>query len=324
MQITNKRLITDRAGGLLITAFLLLLIYVMAAWSDISPNEYATRIISFTNTVAPTPVAATSSEPASATVTPTAVTMPKRAEITLDPVRIDLDRPTLTRSRVTPDAIQSKSILATDLNSQRPSTRQRNSGLLGIRRRVPRGLSSQSVLPTVDPSLELPETNTLDVPLPETDIPEVRETVDSPDVRVFDDSSLSTESEQTKEIVQWVIKHHIDIPSVVQRHMDFESGDRTSMDTIMVDNQPIEIYIVVRSGYNQLHVLLIDGDQSYFYINRGSRDQASRFRVGQVSRQGDFLLSRIISQERRISSDESQMFYRIFSDWWNTASNNYP
>jgi len=317
-QLTSKRSITDRAGGWTITAFLLLSIYLLSAWSDVSTDKYATRIITFSNTVAPAPPSPSSPAVEIASTPPPVVTLPKRATIKIENLDLARKRPTLSKTRVDPNTAPSRTLLSPERQPTLLESRSSIPETSGIRRRIPRGLTSQALLPSSRPSIEAPSTNSLDIVVPETDAPEIREPMDVPEVRVFDESTLSTESEQTKEIVQWVIKNHIDIPTVVQSHMDFEDGDKTTGVTVRVDGREVQIYLMARLGYDQLHILLVDDSRSYLYVNRGVRDQASRFRVGQVTRHGD-LLARIVSQEREISSDEAQTFYSIFTDWWVTA-----
>ena len=315
-----RRSVVDRVAGWLVTALLLLFIYVLSAWSDVSTGNYANRIITFSNTVS-SPPPAPSSAPAVETVAtppPVPVTLPKRVEISLGNIHTKPTPPTLSRTRVDPNKAVPRSILSPKMEPPTLESRRRAPVTSGIRRRVPRGLSSQATLPPARPSIEVISTDPLDIEVPETDVPEIREDVIVPDVRVFDESTLSTESEETKSITRWVIRNHKDIPTVVQRHMDFEDGDKTAGVTFVVDGVDVQIFLMVRSGYEQLHILLVSDNQSYLYVNRGMRDQASRFRVGRVTRHSG-QLAQIASQERTISSDESSQFYTIFTDWWNTT-----
>jgi len=320
----KKRHITDRLGGWVITALLLMGMYTLSAWSDVSPGEYATRIISFTNTVAPAPapVASSSIDEAVPTAPPVAVSLPKRAEISLDRPKISLTRTEITPTRLDPDASAPRSALTPQLDRV-PLTARLNlpDQATGVRRRVPRGLSSQTLLPTQreGSTLALPATRDVEIPQAETEAPVLREEVEAPEVRVLDAAALSAESEEALRIGTWISEHHETIPSVVQRHMDFEDGDKTTKVDASVNGNPATIYLMTRQGYSQLHILLVIGDRSYFYINRGGSDRASRFRVGELSRDGN-TITRITSQERSISEDEAELFYQIFGDWWATAS----
>jgi len=157
-----------------------------------------------------------------------------------------------------------------------------------------------------------------EVDVAEEEKPEVREEVEAPEIRVYDESSLSAESEETKEIVEWISQHQTDVPLVVRAHMNYEEGDKASGVYITIDGRKVEIFLLSRAGYEQLHILLVDGENSYLFINRGMSDNASRFRIGEVNRTNN-VITAIDSQEREITSDESQMFYSAFMDWWETT-----
>jgi len=185
----------------------------------------------------------------------------------------------------------------------------------GIRRRSFGGrLPGRVTLPEQRPDPGL-FTQAPEIDLREEDVPEERKIAEQVEVRVFDETTLSKEDMRTQQIINWIKRHPHDLPGIVKTHMDYEQGDHLSLGTMKVDGRDIDLYLMVRSGYAQLHVLMVMDENSYLFINRGIQNDASRFRVGKVSEN----FSRIISQEREITSEESQKFYATFIMWWESV-----
>lgn len=293
------------------------MIYVLSAWSDVSPSEYATRIITFTSVSAPAPSPAnTPMEKSSDKPAPISeVVLPARAEITLSPstslAHASLREPRRT-NRETGAMSQRSIMLPTASNMPEMQTRVPTHG---TRRRMVVGqLSAQVTLPDARPILERENTN-LSIPPPVENTPEIRQEIDIPEVRVFDETTLTTEDVRTQRIIDWVRQHPSNIPQVIQRHMDYLDGDYVSQASTMIQGEQVHLYLLVRGGYSQLHVLMLIGDNSYLFYDRGMQGEASRFRVGSVNRT-ESEVSRIVSQEREITSKEAQQFYSAFIEWW--------
>lgn len=312
-----RRSVRDRYGGWGVTFGLLSMIYVFAAWSDVSPSEYAARIITFTSVSMPAS-ASSSAAPAAPSEAPTPVpevTLPTRTEITLSP-STGLTRASLREPRRSIDgaAAVSRQSISTPSVLNTPEVRARVTSP-GIRRRTPvEHLSARMTLPGTRPTLER-EDATLQLPVPAQSAPEIRHEIDAPEVRVFDETTLTTEDARTVQIIDWVRQNPTEIPPVIKRHMDYLAGDYVSMASTTINGEPVDLFLLVRGGYSQLHVLMVSGENSYLFYDRGMQGEVSRFRVGRVSRTGAEV-ARIVSQEREITSFEAQQFYTAFLEWW--------
>ena len=178
-------------------------------------------------------------------------------------------------------------------------------------------IPGRSALPSAEvPRLRREVSHGLSLPPQELTAPQERTVIDVPDVRVFDEATLLTpEDERTTHIAEWVRQNPKTLPGVVMRHMDYIEGDFTTYASVSVDGREVSIYLLVRGGYEQLQVVLVDGSRSFLFFDRGMTKQASRFRVGSVAHSPEGI-TRIVSQEREITSAEAQDFYRIFLEWW--------
>ena len=316
----------DRLSGWGIALLVLLLLYGFAAISHVSTGAYATRVVAFTSVVRPTPAPAVpaTSDTRSNPQPPreTAAPLPAREAITLEQ--------TLTRSPVGERRVVQRRAIASggqraplqrptlSVDPARPAPRVRPNATNLAQRRVT--IPGRPALPSVEaPRLRRESQSGLSSPLQDRSAPEERKLIDVPDVRVFDETTLTTEDERTAQIADWVRLNPKTLPDVVMRHMDYMEGDFTTYVSVSIEGREVGIYLLVRGGYEQLQVVLVDGERSFLFFDRGITRQASRFRVGSVSHSPEGI-SRIVSQEREITSAEAQDFYRIFLEWWESTA----
>ena len=315
----------DRLSGWGIALLVLLLLYGIAAISDVSTGAYATRVVAFTSVVnpAPAPAVPASSDTRSVPERPSerATSLPAREAITLEQTlsRSEVgERRIVQRQTITSGAQRAPLHRPTlSMDPTRPAPRVRPNATNLSQRRVT--IPGRPALPSVEaPRLRREAESGLLLPLQERSAPTEREEIDVPDVRVFDESTLTVEDERTAHIAEWVRRNPKTLPDVIMRHMDHMVGDFTTYVSVFVEGREVEIFLLVRGGYEQLQVVLVDGDRSFLFFDRGMTRQASRFRVGSVSHSPEGI-SRIVSQEREITSTEAQDFYRIFLEWWEST-----
>ena len=310
----RRREVQERFGGWTITITLLCIMYFLAAWSDVSTTEYATRVLTFTSVAmppAPPEPVVEISEPAPSDVE----APPVRERISLQP------SPGLTSKPVSLSESRRPVNLDGQLSRLPPpslslSSPQGGAGVSpsGTQRR--RRLS----LPGASPELSgggigLPPARQLPTRVPDREVPIERKETETPEVRYFDDATLSETDSRTAAIIDWVKRNHSSLPIVVQTHLDYADGDYTAPAASTIGDRKVQLYLLVREGYDQLHVVMVDGENSYLFYDRGLRKTVSRFRVGQVFRNVD-QITRIVSREREITSDEAQAFYSAFIEWW--------
>ena len=310
------------SGG--VTLLLLLMIYLWAGWSEVSTGEYAARILRFSPAVAPAASAPSSgttmTAPEAANVSTEGI-LPERVKISIDP-SASLSRAEMRATTRTPD-ITDTSVRRRSMPNPLPLRRREIRPQVSnpeIRRRTLTGsLSTRLSLPTTRPTLDRRDSPP-PLAVPDTEeFPETRPEAETPQVRTFDETTLTETDVRTQEIIAWVRQNPSHIPPVAKTHMDYIDGDHLARVQVWVDGVVVELFLLVRSGYSQLHVLMVTGGKSYLFHDRGGKGEAERFRVGNV-RHTDGEISRIVSQEREITSEEAQTFYRIFMNWWETKT----
>lgn len=326
-RVFARRSVQDRLRGGGITLGLLLLLYAVAAFSNVSTTQYAARILTFSSVASPpAPATAAAAESAAATPETPAPSRepPVREAITLSmlPALARREAPSSMTSRTVEGGGRVNTTTRTSLsvNRRRVPPRARSANTLQ-RRRAP--IPGRPTLPDRRVQVERERGANIQIERRDREVQLVREEAMAAEVRVFDSTTLTSGDERTFAIMEWVRKNPSPVPGVVRRHMDYLDGDHMSAVSLQFDGRPIEIFLLVRAGYSQLNVVLVDGANSYLFVDQGLRQKVSRFRVGAVSRNGE-RISRIVSQERSIASEESQMFYRIFMDWWETQSQHSP
>ena len=323
---SQKRDTRDRLSGWGIALLGLLLLYGIAAISDVSTGAYATRVLAFTSVVNPAPATAV---PASSDPKPEhperprerAASLPAREAITLKQTlsRGGAGARRVVKRREIVSGAQRATLQRPTLSVDpaRPAPRELTNATNPSKRKVT--FPGRPTLPSVEaPRLRREAESGLSLPLQERSAPEERKKIDVPDVRVFDETTLTTEDERTVKIGEWVRRNPKTLPDVVMRHVDYMEGDFTTHVSVFIEGREVELFVLIRGGYEQLQVVLVDGDRSFLFFDRGMTRQASRFRVGSVARSPEGI-SRIVSQEREITSAEAQDFYRIFLEWWEST-----
>ncbi len=332
-QILASRNVQDRLGGWGITLSLLAGMYLLAAWSDVSPSEYTSRILTFTSVAIPpppppppVPVEASPAESEAPEVTVEEVSLPVRESISLQPpagLDSNPERTSLAESRLAiNDGGQLSALPESRLALDRSPSGTEIAAARGIQGRSRISLpGTRLALPSDQLSAGGPAGANSSMRGPASEVPSERVGAEAPEIRAFDESMLSGgggRDNVTSAIMEWVKNNPHPHPAVVRVHLDHASGDHTAIASSAIDGREVQFYLLVRSGYDQLQVVMVDGEDSYLFFDRGLQKEVSRFRVGRVTH-NDGRIARIISQEREITSEEAKAFYAAFIDWWETV-----
>lgn len=314
----RRRETLERLAGSGITAVLVLLMYVLAAWSRVSTEDYTARLLTFTSIAQPpppgpsAPVASESvapaPEPAGATpvretisLDPDRLILPERLELSVAPSQRGAERLELNR----PEA---RSVEVSAARSDVGPTPRRR---LAVRTSPGARLDSQvrtspRSLPEPAPPLRMPERHE----------PEKRtENTLSPVIERKVEEAAESGVLANSEMIEWVRRHPAVLPDVVRLHMDFREGDWTAYAEHSSGGRTLELYLLVRRGVDQLHVLLVDGSDTYFFIDPGLTRQPTRLRVGQ-GRRKDGVVTFIASRETPPTSPDARVFFEAFLRWW--------
>ena len=116
-------------------------------------------------------------------------------------------------------------------------------------------------------------------------------------------------------IIDWMRLKPVELPPGIKQHIEYRPGAVTSVASTVHEGATYEIYLMARLALQELHVVLVTGETSYYLIDRSFQREGRSFRLGTVRRSGDAIMG-IVSEERAAASPEAQVFYSIFLAWW--------
>jgi len=121
--------------------------------------------------------------------------------------------------------------------------------------------------------------------------------------------------ESSQKIVQWMRIMPSDLPPGIQRHMEYQPGNLTSSATLKYKEETWEIYLMARLPSEELHVVIVKGNQTYYVVDPSFKREGRRFRIG-VARRTDGVITGVASEERAASSEDALLHYDVFLTWW--------
>ncbi|MXY07744.1 MAG: hypothetical protein F4058_02035 [Rhodothermaceae bacterium] len=120
---------------------------------------------------------------------------------------------------------------------------------------------------------------------------------------------------EAKKIIEWMRLSRSELPPGIQRHVDYQPGNLSATSTIDQANEIWEIYLMARMPSEELHIVIVRGEASYYIVDPSFKREGRRFRLGVVRRSGGEITG-ITSEERAASSAEVSLHYEVFLAWW--------
>ena len=124
-------------------------------------------------------------------------------------------------------------------------------------------------------------------------------------------------------IIEWMRRWPGGLPPAIRRHIDYTADALSSVDTLAHDDHTDELYLMARPLTRELHIVLVRGEQSYYFIDRGGRQEGHKFRVGTVRRE-EGVIAGIVSEDRGLDSPEAQFLFQVILTWWNGVTAEGP
>ena len=120
---------------------------------------------------------------------------------------------------------------------------------------------------------------------------------------------------EAKKIIEWMRLTRSELPPGIQRHVDYQPGNLSASATLEQVNEIWEIYLMARMPSEELHIVIVRGEASYYIVDPSFKREGRRFRLGVVRRSGGEITG-ITSEERAASSAEVSLHYEVFLAWW--------
>lgn len=120
---------------------------------------------------------------------------------------------------------------------------------------------------------------------------------------------------EAKKIIEWMRLTRSELPPGIQRHVDYQPGNLSASATLEQANETWELYLTARMPSEELHIVIVRGDASYYIVDPSFKREGRRFRLGAIRRSGGEITG-ITSEERAASSAEVSLHYEVFLAWW--------
>ena len=120
---------------------------------------------------------------------------------------------------------------------------------------------------------------------------------------------------EAKRIIEWMRLTRSELPRGIQRHVDYQPGNLSASATLEQANEIWEIYLMARMPSEELHIVIVRGETSYYIVDPSFKREGRRFRLGIVRRSGGEITG-ITSEERAASSAEVSLHYEVYLAWW--------
>lgn len=120
---------------------------------------------------------------------------------------------------------------------------------------------------------------------------------------------------EAKKIIEWMRLTRSELPPGIQRHVDYQPGNLSASATLEQANETWELYLMARMPSEELHIVIVRGDASYYIVDPSFKREGRRFRLGVIRRSGGEITG-ITSEERAASSAEVSLHYEVFLAWW--------
>ncbi len=119
-------------------------------------------------------------------------------------------------------------------------------------------------------------------------------------------------------LAAWMRAHPAELPVGVRVHVNFEPSFLTATAPFASGGREWELFLMFNESLRELHIVLVEGDQSVYLIDRGFQEQSRSLREGTVRRlEGEILA--VDSRTGAASSDRAREFYNVFLSWWEVA-----
>ena len=122
-------------------------------------------------------------------------------------------------------------------------------------------------------------------------------------------------------LAAWMRTHPAELPVGVRVHVNFEASFLTATAPFTSGGREWELFLMFNESLRELHLVLVEGDQSVYLIDRGFQEQSRSLREGTVRRLDGEILA-VDSRSGAASSDRTQEFYNVFLSWWEVAKQN--
>lgn len=156
--------------------------------------------------------------------------------------------------------------------------------------------------------------------------PEAREEQPGPaevDVRDLEDFGADYSDIGTMyfPLAEWMRRNSTELPVAVRRLMTdgrWDDNYLTSHTSFYIGDREYQLLLMTREELREVHIVLVQGNNAIYLIDRGFQQESNYLRVGQVGFRGDEI-AEVDSEMRDAGREHTEEFYQIFLSWWNSV-----
>lgn len=137
----------------------------------------------------------------------------------------------------------------------------------------------------------------------------------SPKIQRPSHANRVLKTEEAKKIVQWIRVTESELPPGIRRHVGYQPGNLSATAFLEHEGESWEIYLMARMPSEELHVVIVRGNATYYVVDPSFKRDGRRFRVG-VALRSEGQITGITSEERAASSSDATAHYDVFLAWW--------
>lgn len=126
---------------------------------------------------------------------------------------------------------------------------------------------------------------------------------------------------ETDLLATWMRANRAQLPVGVRAHLNFDPSFLTAVVPFVSDGRELELFLMFNESLRELHIVLVEGEESVYLIDRGFQEQSRSLREGTVRRANGEIVA-VDSRSGAASSARAREFYNIFLSWWEVAKQN--
>lgn len=173
-------------------------------------------------------------------------------------------------------------------------------------------VSELSINHSSRPILERPRRSTLRTRM---GVSERSESVQKLEPNTTTPSDRVLRKHEEKKILEWMRITASELPPGIQRHIGYQPGNLSATAELVHQDEVWEIYLMARLPSEELHVVVVRGQATYYIVDPSFQREGRQFRMG-VARRTQGEITGVTSEERPASSKDAALHYDVFLAWW--------
>ena len=117
-------------------------------------------------------------------------------------------------------------------------------------------------------------------------------------------------------LAQWILATQSPLDPAIDAHLGVGRGTATARALYETGEGSVELQMMLVPTIGEIRIVLIDGEDLYYFVSPGASDRASYFQLGSVGRDGSGRVVMLEAEDFPPTGAEAQAFYGLFSAWW--------